>query len=36
MKIIMTEEMRYRERIVKFTIKYNNNVKVARCYYTSR
>lgn len=28
--------MRYRQRVVKFAIKYNNNAKAARRYETSR
>lgn len=36
MKIIITEEMRYRQRVVQFAIKYNNNAKAARRYGTSR
>ena len=36
MKIIITEEMRYRQRVVKFAIKHNNNAKAARRYHTSR
>lgn len=36
MKIIITEEMRYRQRAVKFAIKHNNNAKAARRYRTSR
>lgn len=36
MKIIITEEMRYRQRVVKFAIKHNNNAKAARRYRTSR
>lgn len=36
MKIIITEEMRYRQRVVKFAIKHNNNAKAARRYSTSR
>ena len=36
MKIIITEEMRYRQRVVEFAIKYNNNAKAARRYRTSR
>ena len=36
MKIIITEEMRYRQRVVKFAIKHNNNAKAARRYGTSR
>lgn len=36
MKIIITEEIRYRQRVVKFAIKHNNNAKAARRYHTSR
>lgn len=36
MKTIITEEMRYRQRVVKYAIKYNNNAKAARRYHTSR
>ena len=36
MKIIITEEMRYRQRVVEFAIKYNNNAKAAKRYHTSR
>ena len=36
MKIIITEEMRFRQRVVKYAIKYNNNAKAARRYHTSR
>ncbi len=35
MKTIITEEMRYRERVVQYAIKSNNAV-AARRYYTSR
>lgn len=36
MKTIITEEMRFRHRVVKYAIKYNNNAKAARRYHTSR
>lgn len=36
MKIIITEEMRFRHRVVKYAIKHNNNAKAARRYHTSR
>lgn len=36
MKLIITEEMRFRQRVVKYAIKYNNNAKAARRYHTSR
>ena len=36
MKTIITEEMRFRQRVVKYAIKYNNNAKAARRYHTSR
>lgn len=36
MKLIITEEMRFRHRAVKYAIKYNNNAKAARRYHTSR
>ena len=36
MKIIITEEMRYRQRVVEFAIKHNNNAKAGRRYKTSR
>lgn len=36
MKLIITEEMRYRQRVVKYAIKYDNNAKAARRYHTSR
>lgn len=35
MKTIITEEMRYRERVVQYAIKSNNAV-AARRYHTSR
>ena len=35
MKIIITEEMRFRQRVVKYAIKHNN-AKAARRYHTSR
>lgn len=36
MKVIVTEEMRFRLRVVKYAIKHNNNAKAARRYHTSR
>lgn len=36
MKTIITEEMRFRQRVVKYAIKHNNNAKAARRYHTSR
>lgn len=36
MKIIITEEMRLRQKIVEFAIKHNNNALAARKYHTSR
>ncbi len=36
MKIIITEEMRFRQRVVKYAIKHDNNAKAARKYHTSR
>lgn len=36
MNTIITEEMRLRQRIVEYAIKYNNNAKSARRYHTSR
>lgn len=36
LKLIITEEMRFRQRVVKYAIKYNNNAKAARRYHTSR
>lgn len=36
MKTIITEEMKYRQRVVEYAIKYNNNAKAARRYHTSR
>lgn len=36
MKLIITEEMRYRQRAVEYAIKHNNNAKSARRYHTSR
>ena len=36
MKIIITEEMRVRQRAVEYAIKYENNSKSARKYHTSR
>lgn len=36
MKLIITEEMRYRKKVVEYAIKYNNNAAAARRYHTSR
>lgn len=36
MKPIITEEMRFRQRVVEYAIKYDNNAKAARRYHTSR
>lgn len=36
MKLIITEEMRFRQRVVLYAIKHNNNAKSARKYHTSR
>lgn len=36
MKTIITEEMRFREKVVKFAIKHGNNAEAARRYHTSR
>lgn len=36
MKLIITEEMRFRQRVVQYAIKHNNNAKSARRYHTSR
>lgn len=36
MKTIITEEMRFRQRVVKYAIKHDNNAKAARKYHTSR
>lgn len=36
MKTNITEEMRFRQRVVKYAIKYDNNVNVAIRYHTSR
>lgn len=36
MKIIITEEMKYRHRVVLYAIKHNNNAEAARRYGTSR
>ncbi len=33
---IITEEMRYRKRVVEYAIKHNNNASAARRYHTSR
>lgn len=36
MKQIITEEMRYRQKVVEYAIRHNNNAKAARRYHTSR
>lgn len=36
MKLIITEEMRYRKKVVEYAIKYNNNAGAARRYDNSR
>ena len=36
MREIITEEMRFRQRVVKYAIKHDNNAKAARRYHTSR
>lgn len=36
MKTIITEEMRFRQKVVEFAIKYGNNAEAARRYETSR
>ena len=36
MKLIITEEMRFRQRVVKYAIDHDNNAKAARRYHTSR
>lgn len=36
MATIITEEMRFRQRVVEYAIKHNNNAKAARRYHTSR
>lgn len=36
MKISITEEMKYRQRVVEYAIKHNNNAEAARRYDTSR
>ena len=36
MKISITEEMKFRQRVVEYTIKHDNNAKAARRYDTSR
>ncbi|SDI79224.1 helix-turn-helix domain-containing protein, partial [Dolosicoccus paucivorans] len=36
MKSIITEEMRYRQKVVEYAEKYDNNAKAARRYGTSR
>ena len=33
---IITEEMRYREKVVKYAIKQGNNAQAARRYHTNR
>jgi len=34
--VIITEEMRFRQRVVEYAIKHDNNAKAARRYHTSR
>lgn len=36
MKIIITEEMKFHQKVVEYAIKHNNNAKAARRYDTSR
>ena len=36
MRIIITEEMKFRKKVVKYAIKHNNNALAARRYHTSR
>ena len=36
MKNIITEEMKFRQRVVEYAIKNNNNAQAARRYHTSR
>lgn len=36
MKVIITEEMRYRQKVVEYAKKHKNNAKAARRYHTSR
>lgn len=36
MRIIITEEMRFRQKVVEYAIKHKNNAKVAIRYDTSR
>ena len=36
MKISITEEMKFRQKVVEYAIKYNNNAKAARRYDPSR
>lgn len=36
MKTIITEEMRFRQKVVEFAIKHGNNAEAARRYRTSR
>ena len=36
MKLIITEEMRYRKKVIEFAIKHDNNSAAARKYGTSR
>lgn len=36
MKTIITEEMRFRQKVVEFAIKHGNNAESARRYRTSR
>lgn len=36
MKNIITEEMKFRQRVVEYAIKNNNNAEAARRYHTGR
>lgn len=36
MKISITEKMRFRQRVVEFAIKHDNNAMAARRFHTSR
>lgn len=36
MRIIITEEMKFRKKVVEYAIKHNNNALAARRYHTSR
>lgn len=36
MRLIITEEMRYRKKVVEYAIKHNNNAAAARRYHTNR